>query len=102
MRVFSRFTVVWLVLLGSFGTPASAQIVTREFFIDPAQSFVQIDPSSQFVLALPAPLGTLGVPLVVTMGGGYGQLAWKATANLMRYLLTDYMYSRAIQHEARL
>ncbi len=64
MLTLNRSVVAWLLLLCSLGAPASAQVVTREFFIDPAQSFVQIDPTSQFVLALPAPLGTLAVPLV--------------------------------------
>ncbi|MEO0812467.1 MAG: hypothetical protein AAFY60_06355, partial [Myxococcota bacterium] len=32
----------------------------------------------------------LGAKLVVTLGGGYGRLAWRASANYLRFLLTGY------------
>lgn len=51
-------------LLLSLAAPAVAQFETREFFVDPTRSFVQVDPTSEFVFALPAPLGTLSASLV--------------------------------------
>lgn len=59
-------SIPW-ILACSFGLalagPAAAQ--TRyEFFLDPAQSFLQIEPGSEIVLDLPAPLGSVSLPLV--------------------------------------
>lgn len=33
---------------------------------------------------------SLGAGVVIVLGGGYGNLAWRSTANLLRYVLTDY------------
>lgn len=52
------FLVVIQALLAIAG-PAMAQIETREFFVDPQQSFVQLEGTSRLVFALPAPIGPL-------------------------------------------
>jgi len=49
----------WLV-----ASPSSAQTETREFFVDPFQSFVQIDGTSALILDLPAPLGSTSLTLL--------------------------------------
>ncbi len=36
----------------------------------------------------------LGAGVVIVLGGGYGNLAWRASANLLRYVLTDYFNAK--------
>ncbi|MEZ4332621.1 MAG: hypothetical protein R3F35_12740 [Myxococcota bacterium] len=61
-RVFPLFVAALLDLLLIAGS-AAAQIETREFFVDPQQSFVALDGTSRLALALPAPVGALQLPV---------------------------------------
>lgn len=63
-RLQRSWPLVLIAMQLGFCGSAAAQNEIREFFVDPAQSYLQIDSTSQFVFDLPAPLGTLTMPLV--------------------------------------
>ncbi|HPG28187.1 MAG TPA: hypothetical protein PLW10_21320, partial [Myxococcota bacterium] len=63
-RIVPLSPLLLLLLPWLVASPSSAQTETREFFVDPFQSFVQIDGTSALILDLPAPLGSTSLTLL--------------------------------------